>query len=58
MTEWIIKIKRIETLKVRVSADTEEDAKQKARTEQGTEHVSVEIIDATRTAPKNYEYPM
>jgi len=58
MSEWIIKIKRTETLKVRVSADTEEDAKHKAKTEQGTEHVSVEIIDAIRTAPKGYEYPM
>lgn len=58
MSEWIIKIKRTETLKVMVEAETEEDAKQKARTEQATENVSVEVTDANLAPPKNYEYPM
>ena len=58
MTDWIIKIKRTETLKVKVSAETEEDAKHKTRTEQATENVSVEIIDANLAPPENYEYPM
>ena len=46
MSDWIIKIKRTEILTVHVSAEPEEDAKQKARTEQSRENMTIEVTDA------------
>ena len=46
MTEWIIKIKRTEIIQVSVSAKNEEEAKQKARTEQSRENMTIEVTDA------------